>query len=531
LEPLAFCSISKTPPKDFKVCSLGDAELKSQNLCLFADTEKQGLKILNKRREDALSILVTRSNVLNYCRINGSFVWHLTLPKDLFDFAIDMITCFYNLQNMIKVEKKEFEDKIAQLKRQNTLLEITAKSGDALQAALKKQTDIAEEMTIKAQEASKSKSAFLANMSHEIRTPMNGVIGMLQLLSETRLSQEQQGYVASTVYSANALLTLINDILDFSKIEAGKLEIEIIDFDIKDMMDAVIDTLAPKAFEKGLELFYLIEKNVPMLLSGDPARIRQILLNLIGNAIKFTEKGKIFIKIQLEKETTTDCILLFEVKDTGLGIPTDKTSKLFHLFTQVDASTTRKFGGTGLGLAISKQLTELMGGNIGVTSKPDEGSVFWFTVKLEKQEFTHADDKVNQIAPDKEKPLEIYPHLKILIAEDNIINQKVVSIMLKKMGHSITIADDGLKALQLYKQGSFDLILMDIQMPVMDGEEATRKIRRFEKKGKTHIPIIALTANAMKGDKERFIESGMDNYVTKPIKKEKLLKAIHSVLS
>ncbi|MCD4676825.1 MAG: response regulator [Desulfobacula sp.] len=405
------------------------------------------------------------------------------------------------------------------------------KNAKKLESEIKKQTRDLVKSRKNAENANHAKSAFLANMSHEIRTPMNGILGMLQILSETRLSQEQQSYVESTSQSANALLTLINDILDFSKIEAGKLAIEIIDFSIKNMMDAVINTLASKAFEKRLELFYLIEKNIPDNLSGDPARIRQILINLIGNAVKFTSQGKIFVKIKLKKELHKNYILLFEVKDTGIGIPIEKQGSIFDSFSQADTSTTRKFGGTGLGLAISKQLAQLMGGKIGVTSELDKGSIFWFTVKLKQHGFKPSDNEVISTKPNKKKYLKISSGLKILLAEDNIINQKVVSIMLEKLGHSITIAGDGRQTLNLYEQEPFDLILMDIQMPVMDGEEATRKIRSLEKKSKTHIPIIALTANAMKGDKERYLKSGMDGYVAKPLQKTGLLKAIYSVLS
>ena len=389
-----------------------------------------------------------------------------------------------------------------------------------------------------AESANQAKSDLLANMSHEIRTPMNGVIGMMQLLSETGLSQEQKSYVKSSRQSADALLFLINDILDFSKIEAGKLEIEIIDFNIKTIMDGVIEILAPKAFEKGLEVYYLIEKNIPHHLSGDPARIRQILINLIGNAIKFTDQGEIFVKILLKEKIKDDLMLLFEIKDTGIGIPQDKTDKLFNLFTQVDASITRKFGGTGLGLTISKQLTELMNGKIGVASKLNKGSVFWFTIKLKKQTPDPAADidtdrmlSINAPHSTESSNLRVTRNLKILLAEDNIINQKVVSILLGKIGHSITIAKNGQEALELYGKEAFDLILMDIQMPVMDGEQATLEIRSLEEKSKTHIPIIALTANAMKGDKERYLNLGMDSYVAKPIEKDLLLKTIYSVVS
>lgn len=434
-------------------------------------------------------------------------------------------------QELAKTRKEQVKRKFRLLEKKNMeILTQNSKQHEEyaalLKSEIKRQTKDIEKARQTAEDANESKSEFLANMSHEIRTPMNGVTGMLQILSDTRLSQEQQGYVESASQSAGALLTLINDILDFSKIEAGKLDIEIIDFNLKTMMDAVIDMLAPKAFEKGLELFYLIGKDISKRLSGDPTRIRQILINLIGNAIKFTRKGNVFVNIQIKKETKKTCLLLFEVKDTGIGIPADETDKLFQLFTQVDASTTRKFGGTGLGLAISKQLTELMGGEIGVTSELNEGSVFWFTIKLKKLKMLSPEAEIERKNTAEEKNVSISTRLNILLAEDNIVNQKVVSIMLGKMGHTITVAGDGLQALELFEKENFDLILMDIQMPVMDGEEATVKIRTIEEETKTHTPIIALTANVMKGDKEQYLKCGMDQYVSKPIRKNDLIQAI-----
>ena len=546
-----FCRFFEEKLPRYPYCLIldnGDRIASSPSLEIDTDIEKNLYKILKSQnnffivKQDSSGIVIA-----HYLKKLKS-IFLIGLPEfnegdidftqHMIQFLVDAFFCEQALKEekeFSRIRKEQVNRKLRLLEEKNRdMLSQSHKQHEKylkmLESEIERQTKDIVTARKNAEAANQAKSEFLANMSHEIRTPMNGVIGMLQLLSETRLSQEQGGYVESTRHSANALLVLIDDILDFSKIEAGKLEIENIDFNIKKVMDAVIEILAPKAFEKGLELFYLIEKNVPDCLSGDYVRIRQILINLIGNAIKFTEQGKIFVKIQLKKELKNDFILLFEVKDTGIGIPKDKTDKLFHLFTQMDASTTRKFGGTGLGLTISKQLTELMNGEIGVTSELGKGSVFWFTIKLKKQRPRHAYDDANKTALIEEQLL-TSSKLKILLAEDNIINQKVVSIMLKKIGHLVTIAEDGRKTLQLYEKEPFDLILMDIQMPVMDGEEATLKIRYLEEKSKTHIPIIALTANAMKGDQERYLNLGMDGYVAKPIKKEVLLKAIYSVLS
>ena len=327
------------------------------------------------------------------------------------EFAQHIIPTFVNaflIEQTLTDEKDVSQTRKDQMNRKLRLLEkknmdILAenyaqheKYAKLLKTEIRKQTKDLVKAKKVAEAASRTKSEFLANMSHEIRTPMNGVIGMLDLLSDTTLSEEQKGFVNTTTQSANALLTLIDDILDFSKIEAGKLAIEIVNFNLKEIMDGIIDTLAPKAFKKELELFYLIEEDVPNHLTGDPTRIRQILINLIGNAIKFTNKGKISVNIQIQKNTKNDCILLFEVEDTGIGIPEDKIDKLFQAFSQVDTSTTRKFGGTGLGLIISKQLTELMGGEIGFSSDGNKGSVFWFTIKLKYQNDNQLDEKVKE---------------------------------------------------------------------------------------------------------------------------------------
>ncbi len=365
-----------------------------------------------------------------------------------------------------------------------------------------------------AENALKYKSEFLANMSHEIRTPINGIIGMSEFLDNTKLDQKQAEFVRIIRSSANSLLNLINDILDFSKLEAGKIELENLDFDLYEHIEDTVKSMTYKAEENGIQLFMEISPDVPQALKGDPTRLRQVLLNLLSNAIKFTNKGSITVRVSLLEIFDKKCQIKIEVIDTGIGISEEGRQRLFKSFSQVDASTTRNYGGTGLGLVISKSLSEMMGGHIDVESEPGKGSNFWFTIKMGVSAMKLVENIHTKDHDAKDQEMK---KLNILLAEDNLVNQKVASIHLEKLGHLVTVASNGLAAYETFKSTGFDLVFMDIQMPEADGYESTGLIRRYEKqKQQKRTPIIAMTANAMKGDKEKCINAGMDDYISKP---------------
>ncbi len=364
-----------------------------------------------------------------------------------------------------------------------------------------------------AEEASRSKSQFLANMSHEIRTPMHGILGVGQLLADTPLTDEQRGYVKTVRGAAEALLSIINDILDFSKIEANRLHIEAIDFDLPALVNEVTALFHPRAAARGLRFACEVAPAVATRFNGDPGRLRQILLNYLDNALKFTQSGEITLRIEGGKtEDSGAFVLRFSVIDSGIGIPADKQTSLFEAFTQVDGSVSRRFGGTGLGLAISKRLAELMGGTVGVTSVSGEGSTFWFTALAGP-----AKEKcpVTAVSAEHSK----FGNAHILVAEDNVVNRMVAQGMLNKLGITrVDLANNGKEASLAATAQLYDLILMDCQMPVMDGFAATAALRSSG----CHTPIIAMTANAMKGDREACLAAGMDDYLAKPVTREAL---------
>jgi len=452
------------------------------------------------------------------------------------DFAVgdeigDLVTGFNQMLEQIELQDEQLKQYHLELEDQ-----VTLRTNELTTAKLQLENSVVElkQATRAAESASLAKSQFLANMSHEIRTPMHGVLGMTELLLESTLSKTQQHFAATVHDSAQAMLTIINDILDFSKIEAGKMELETEPFSLADMVTGTVELFSPTAQKKGLKLSCRLASELPEMLTGDAGRFRQIVTNLVNNALKFTEQGEILIAVKQKEQLADSVVVYVEVKDSGIGIPEDAQDLIFERFSQADGSMNRKFGGTGLGLTIVRQLVELMGGSIGVNSRPGKGSTFWFTVRLLKSDLKNSCHQISNLNSGQTIAA-THPGEKIsgesftiLVAEDNPVNQDLIKTTLTMLNYKVDLAFNGKEALDAWSHKGYDMILMDGQMPVMDGFEATRQIRELEAaESRSRVTIIAMTGQAISGDREMFLAAGMDDYLPKPFS----LKQVRELLN